>query len=436
MKRQLPCFSLALSLALCAILPVSASLFTNKSDNTPTTVASFAKSGTLADVITFSADDFFLTGSDSLEAIFVDTLPSNHTGTLTLGASNLMVGDRISTNALSGIQFYPLATPSEPITTFQFTPVFSSGTLGTPANVDLYLLSNENHPPIAQNLSLSTYKNIAITADFLATDSEGDLLTYRLVKTPKRGAVTLPDDGTTQFLYTPYENKTGSDSFTYVAIDAMGNTSAPATVSIQIDKAKTTISYVDMDGHSAHKAAIHLAEEGILVGQQINGDFYFDADSPVSRDQFLVLAMNTLGHTPLNDITTTTFADDAYISTWAKGYVTSAVNTGVIQGTNTSDGLLFEPSRTINKAEASVILNRLLSITDTMGDSFYIDSDLAPTWAYQSAINLASVSVLKTTSDGSLALKDNLTRGDVAEMLSSTLDFMDSKQTSSWFHWS
>lgn len=436
MKRQLPYFSLILTLVACAILPVSAGFFTSQTNPSPTSVSDFVKSGTLADIITFSTDDFIVTGSDVLNAIVVDSLPSNRTGTLTLGSSNLMVGDRISTNALSGIQFYPLATPSEPITNFYFTPVFSSGTTGTPVSVDLYLLSNENHPPIAQNLELSTYKNIAITDSFVATDHEGDLLTFRLVKTPKRGSVTLPDDGSSQFLYTPYENKTGSDSFTYVAVDAMGNTSAPATVTIQIDKVKTTISYVDMDGHSAHKSAMHLAEEGILVGQQINGSYYFDPETPVSRDQFLVLAMHTLDLTPLNGISETTFADDIHIATWAKGYVTSAVNSGVIQGTNTASGLLFEPSRTINKAEASVVLNRLLSVTDTEAASLHPDSDLAPSWAYQSAVNLESISVLKTTTDGSLALKDELTRGDVAEMLSSALDFTESKRTSSWFHWS
>ena len=48
--------------------------------------------------------------------------------------------------------------------------------------------------------------------------------------------VTLAEDGSSQFVYTPYENKTGSDSFTYVAIDPAGNSSPEAKVSLRIDK--------------------------------------------------------------------------------------------------------------------------------------------------------------------------------------------------------
>ena len=72
----------------------------------------------------------------------------------------------------------------------------------------------------------------------------------------------MPEDGSSEFVYTPYENKTGKDSFTYVAVDAVGNSSDPATVKIKIEKPNTKVTYADMDGDPAHKAAIRLAEEG------------------------------------------------------------------------------------------------------------------------------------------------------------------------------
>ena len=55
---------------------------------------------------------------------------------------------------------------------------------------------------------------MAITGYFDAVDSEGDTLTFQLMDTPARGAVTLAEDGSAKFVYTPYENKTGKDSFT------------------------------------------------------------------------------------------------------------------------------------------------------------------------------------------------------------------------------
>ena len=66
--------------------------------------------------------------------------------------------------------------------------------------------------------------------------------------------MTLAEDGSAKFVYTPYENKTGKDSFTYVAIDSAGNTSSEAKVTIQINKPDTKVTYADMEGDPAHKA--------------------------------------------------------------------------------------------------------------------------------------------------------------------------------------
>ena len=110
-------------------------------------------------------------------------------------------------------------------------------------------------------MELSTYQNIAITGYFDAVDGEGDTLTFQLTSTPARGAVELAGDGSARFVYTPYENKTGKDSFTYVALDQAGNTSPEAKVTLHIEKPNTKVTYADLEGSAAHKAAIRLAEE-------------------------------------------------------------------------------------------------------------------------------------------------------------------------------
>ena len=97
-------------------------------------------------------------------------------------------------------------------------------------------------------MDLSTYKNVAITGYFDAADPEGDPLTFQISDSPARGGVTLAEDGSGRVVYTPYENKTGRDSFTYVALDQAGNTSAPATVTLRIEKAGTKVRYADMTG--------------------------------------------------------------------------------------------------------------------------------------------------------------------------------------------
>ena len=123
--------------------------------------------------------------------------------------------------------------------------------------------------PIARNMELTTYRDVALTGYLDAVDNQGDELTFQLTDTPARGSVELAEDGSARFVYTPYENKTGKDTFTYVAVDSQGNTSSPAEVTIHIEKPDTTVFYADLEGRPAHKAAIRLAEEDILVGRQV-----------------------------------------------------------------------------------------------------------------------------------------------------------------------
>jgi hypothetical protein len=48
-----------------------------------------------------------------------------------------------------------------------------------------------------------------------------------------RGTVEISGN---RFVYTPYQNKTGSDTFTYMAKDADGAWSAEATVTVDVQK--------------------------------------------------------------------------------------------------------------------------------------------------------------------------------------------------------
>ena len=298
------------------VVPASAIFF---SDGGEVSVSAFAKNGLPSNVLTFSADDFQVNGGKdvTLDSFVLTSLPDPGAGMLKLGDDDLAVGDTVSMNAVAGMKFCPLSIPVVADTSFTFTPVFSDGLTGQDVTVSLYLLAGENSAPIAENLELTTYKNVAVNSQFAAVDPEGDLVTYQLISKPARGQVSFSDDGSGAFCYTPYENKTGKDSFTYVAVDSVGNTSKEATVKITISKAKTKVAYADMAGVASHKAAIRLAEEGVFVGECMDGVYYFQPDLPVTRDQFVAMAMSAAGLDALDDITVTGFSDDSAIPTWA-----------------------------------------------------------------------------------------------------------------------
>ena len=420
---------LALAMALSLTLPASAFFWNTKKE--ASAPQDFSKNGMIGSVISFTPEEFGVTenSADPLVQITLDVLPDSGAGVLCMGSEPLEAGCAVDVSALNGLRFQSAQAPTLTTTSFAFTPTFASGQQGGQVTVTLYLLEQENQPPVARNMELSTYRDVAITGYFDAVDGEGDTLTFQLTSTPARGAVTLAEDGSSQFVYTPYENKTGSDHFTYVAIDSAGNTSPEATVKLHIDKPDTTVTYADMEGNSAHKAAIRLAEEEIYVGRYVDGNYFFDPDRPVTRAQFLSMAMSVTGLEELEGVTLTGFSDDAAIPTWAKGSVSAALKAGAIQGTRDETGApVFGADQNITRGEASVMLNNLLDITDVPLEVFS-STGTEGHWAAQAAANLSASGVTDPQSTTASQLSDQLTLAQAAEMLDGALEMMDSRES-------
>ena len=423
---------LALALAFSLILPGSA-FFWNKKTEDPY-VEDFSKNGLIGSTIVFQPEDFVVKTGGVLTGIRVDALPDPGTGILCIGGQPVEEGAFVDATALGGLRFQSSSDPTATTASLLFTPSFSSGQEAPQATATIYLLDKENNPPVARNMELSTYKNVAITGYFDAVDGEGDALTFQLTSTPARGSVTLAEDGSSQFVYTPYENKTGSDSFTYVAIDPAGNSSPEAKVSLRIDKPDTKVSYSDLEGHPVQKSAIRLAEEGVYVGRYVNGRYFFDPDQAVSRAQFLTMAMSVAGLADLEGIAITGFSDDDAIPTWAKGAVSAALKAGVVQGTRNASGApIFGASDAITRGEATVMLDNLLDITDVPVAVFSTGD--ASHWAAQSAANLSASGIIRAGTAGAVQLSDSLTMADAAEMLDGALDVMDARGRGSWLPW-
>ncbi len=111
-------------------------------------------------------------------------------------------------------------------------------------------------------------------------------------------------------------------------------------------------------------------------------------DEPVNRSQFMAMAMSALGSEPLAETLTTGFADDEAIPSWCKGYVSAAVQQGIVRGYPGLDGRpTFSPNGLVTKAEAAVLLDRMISTTDVAVTTFYPDTVAAPAWAFQAAVN-------------------------------------------------
>jgi uncharacterized repeat protein (TIGR01451 family) len=111
----------------------------------------------------------------------------------------------------------------------------SDGNGGT--NSALVTISVTDHPPVANNDSYVTAQNVALVVPASGgvltndTDADNNALTAVLASNPAHGTLVLSTNG--GFTYTPTNNFTGTDTFTYRASDGLTN-SGLATVTLTV----------------------------------------------------------------------------------------------------------------------------------------------------------------------------------------------------------
>ena len=118
---------------------------------------------------------------------------------------------------------------------------------------------------------------------------------------------------------------------------------------------------------------------------------------------------------------------------WAKPYASAALKAGLVLGSRDQAGrVVFQADSAITRAEAAVLLDRALQVTD-VSETLYAET--TPVWASQSAANLATCGLLRAGTDGTLLLENTLNRGEAAELLCAALELLDSRDSGSWLPW-
>jgi len=88
-------------------------------------------------------------------------------------------------------------------------------------------------PPITYNQTLGVIQNTPQTITLYGRDPEGRTLAFDLVSMPTQGTLSKFDAARGKVLYTPAQDYTGADSFTFTVNNGM-STSDPGTVSITV----------------------------------------------------------------------------------------------------------------------------------------------------------------------------------------------------------
>lgn len=351
----------------------------------------------------FTSADF---SEEPLLGICITQLPESQTGTVMLGSRVLQPGDILTAQQLAQMTFAPLRTETDRDAVVTYLPIYEDR-VAKSATVSIAVRGKEDKAPVAQDSSIETYKNLPNEGMLKVSDPEGEMLTFTLARSPKRGDVVIKEDGS--FLYTPKKNKVGVDSFTYTATDPAGNVSREATVTIQILKPTDSKQYTDTVGHDCRFEAEWMRNTGLFVGERIGQEACFYPEKEVSRGQFLAMVVQALD-IPMEDVSYDTVPEDT--PQWLKPYLAAALRSGLTAGWPETETGNFCADQAITGAEAAVMLQNALdlSISQETLEQVETEDTPEPVWA---AVSLTAMEENGIVLDADEAL----TRGDVAQVL-------------------
>lgn len=309
-----------------------------------------------------------------------------------------------------------LVSKSEtPAATFKFKP----NDMEYEIECSLIALEEKNLAPSGgggASISASTIKNVECSGTLLGSDPEGEEMIFEITKQPKKGLVSLTNAKTGDYLYTPYENKRGRDSFSYRVRDSHGNYSPECEVEIKIERKKSSFVFNDVE-NSDLWAVISVCESGIME-PTVNADktLSFNPDKEITREEFIYLVMRTLVSKDSPTVERTRFADDSEITPKYKGYLESAFSLGIIEGTREADGVHIRPKESVTLAEGAVIINNVINRKTDTSLTVFEDFSEIPDWARDDIDALCSAGIIKKD-EGKISPNAPLTRAQVAQII-------------------
>ncbi len=378
---------LGLVLALCCVLGLC--------------VGAAAAEVSCDDTYCFSAEDF---SEQELVGICITQLPSAQTGTVLLGSRVLRSGDILTAEQVAQMTFVPLQTEEDRTAAVTFLPIYENA-VAPSATMTISIRGRRNEAPVAENSALETYKNLPNEGVLKASDPEGEALTYTITRQPKRGELTLREDGS--FLYTPKKNKVGVDSFTYTATDPAGNVSREATVTVTILKPADKTQYTDTVGTQYRFAAEWMKNTGLFTGEKIGGEYCFNANKEVTRGEFLTMLIQTLDIPISQETAYVGYTDD--IPGWLQPYVAAALRAGLTAGLPSAQTGVFGAAEAVTGGEVAVLVQNAMDLPVSASSMDEADAQ-EPEWA--------AAAVTAMNENGiDLTATQVMTRGQVAMLL-------------------
>lgn len=402
MKRKLLC--LLLVCILCIPLCLGASAL-SPAISVLSRSLSLSKCTLAGNELHFAARDFDMIADSFTESITVLSLPDKEIGTLFLDDKALECPAMLTRAEIDRLTFRPIGNEIGSVF-FEFLHKSDAKTYNVKCT--LHVLDRLNFAPTVviapESVACTTYAGVTSGGLLEATDPDADDLQFQIVSYPQKGTVTLSGN---QYCYSAFENSTGNDHFTVVAIDCYGNRSEATEITVSILPRENGLSYADMEGNDAYAAALSLSYNGVLSGTMVAGKPLFCPDEAITRIEFVAALVSALGLESENKAEAT-FTDIDKIPPFWVPALSLAIEYGIIENCDA-----FYPSAPITRADAAGMICAALSMDMTPIEN--LDNGL------QCFLMLAAEGIMPY-GEGKMNAKDVLSRSDAALCLCRVLD--------------
>ncbi|MCB8978743.1 MAG: tandem-95 repeat protein [Ardenticatenaceae bacterium] len=254
--------------------------------------------------------------------------------------------------------------------TFDYS--IEDGNGGTATATVTVAVNPVNDAPVAEDDSVTTPEDTAVTIAVLSNDSDvdGSSLSVSSVTTPTLGTVVINSDNS--LTYTPYLNVYGSDSFTYTIIDGFGGMDT-ATVSISISPVNDNPVAVDDSRVTPEDTAVTI--DVLANDTDVDGDdlAVSSVTSPTNGTAVINLD-NTLTYTPAPSY----FGNDSFTYTIDDGNGGSADATVTITVSAENDNPVAVDDTASTDEDVEIIIDVLGNDTDQDNDILSISNVTQP----------------------------------------------------------
>jgi hypothetical protein len=240
----------------------------------------------------------------------------------------------------------------------------------------------ENEPPVTQGDSAQTGENTPVDINILGNDADpdGSLVpgSVAIITQPENGTVTV-DPVTGEVTYTPDQNYSGTDSFTYTVQDDDGATSNTATVALVVNEGREIAQFTDnwVNGveYTTYDSSGAITGSGLTGDQGSPGSFAYD------EGERIVFKVGNVTVAEFNAGEAAQWLDNAvlFIHDFATGGDLTDTNAGYLENTaiflqalddNLTDGDLADGLQTNEVSNSPAAFADGINISQATRDAF------------------------------------------------------------------